>query len=107
MPAAMPSSTRVELVTPREREEALAAERVERDVDAPRARLRCRSCAPRAGSVAPFVVIDEVDVAARRASPTSTGRWARTVGSPPVRRMPSTPNRSTKQPGEPLDLLEA
>ena len=26
----------------------------------------------------------------------SFGRWARTVGSPPVRRMPSTPKRSTQ-----------
>ena len=34
--------------------------------------------------------------AARPAWPTSTGRWARTVGSPPVRRMPSTSKRSTK-----------
>ena len=33
--------------------------------------------------------------AARPACSTSTGRWARTVGSPPVRRMPSTPKRST------------
>ena len=37
---------------------------------------------------------------------TSTGRWARTVGSPPVRRMPSTSKRSTTDRGEPLDLLE-
>ena len=63
------------------------------------------------GRVAPLVVMARSTgrrVAARRRASfsTSTGRWARTVGSPPVRRMPSKPNRSTKIAGEPLDLLE-
>ena len=47
-------------------------------------------------SVAPLVVIASVDAEARPACATSTGRWARTVGSPPVRRIPSTSKRSTK-----------
>ncbi len=51
-------------------------------------------------SVAPLVVSATSTGAPsgkRRAAilATSTGRWARTVGSPPVRRMLSTPKRST------------
>ena len=41
----------------------------------------------------------DADVAGTRSAAsfsTSTGRWARTVGSPPVSRKPSTSNRSTK-----------
>ena len=62
--------------------------------------------AARRRSVAPLVVIDEVDAEPGQAARRASGRWARTVGSPPVRRIESKPKRSTHEPGQPLDLLE-
>ena len=59
-----------------------------------RSPARARSAA-RWVRVAPLVVMARSTPrsASRR---TRTGRWARTVGSPPVMRMLSKPNRSTQ-----------
>ncbi len=43
---------------------------------------------------------------AGRGRATSPGRWARTVGSPPVKRTEVMPKRSTKTLRHPLDFLE-
>ena len=74
-----------------------------------RSRPAWRSSWASSRNVAPFVVIDRSGLppaygdgalAGTRSTAsmrTSTGRWARTVGSPPVSRNPSTPNRSTNR----------
>ena len=56
-------------------------------------------------SVAPLVVIATSTPRAARRS-TSRGRRWRTVGSPPVSRIESTPVALDHQPGQALDLLE-
>ena len=61
---------------------------------------------PAAASVAPLVVSARSTPSAGQLARPASGRWARTVGSPPVRRIESMPKRSTQHPGDPLDLLE-
>ena len=48
----------------------------------------------------------QVDVERAASLATSSGRWARTVGSPPVRRIAVDAEALDEHPGDPLDLLE-
>ncbi len=59
-----------------------------------RRRPAARRSPARARRVAPLVVSDR-SVPRAASFSTRTGRWARTVGSPPVMRIPSKPKRST------------